>query len=192
VTVGLSQIEQYGERLYFVSQAGFFSADMDFSSARFISGDGPESYEKFSIANGIVYFRKSGVTGKGGIYAMNLDGTGQRRLVDGGTGDFAAGDGYVFYIDAELRVCRADALTGEQSRVGSWTADRICMSGSGAIIRNTGDGFSLYQIQPDSGEGEKVSEAGVGGFQPLGGGKAVCAMWDGNGIRYALAELPAG
>jgi hypothetical protein len=184
VTVGLSRVESGGDRLYFVSQAGFFSTDEYFRSAAFICGDGPESYEKFVIAGGKVIFRKSGVSGKGGIYSMNLDGTAQVRLTDAEALDFAANGTDVYWLDADMHLFWLDALTGGRRQIGEWTADRIgLLDGGGILIRNAYDKFSLYLIDPVDGAGEKISAGSVGSFAAQGGQAAFCP-WEASGSRF--------
>jgi hypothetical protein len=190
--VGLSQVESYEGRLFFVSQAGFFSADTDFRTAVFICDDGPESYERFKIAGGRVYYRRGGASGEGGLYVMDLDGGRQRRLYAGEATDFDTDGETFYYIDArDGQIFRRDAVPADASgpeggpvsadvpgdavRVGEaaeLTGDAVTVCGNGdLVVRSLNDGCNLYLYErggaADS-AARKLTEGGAGGAVAFG------------------------
>ncbi|MCL2165459.1 MAG: DUF5050 domain-containing protein, partial [Oscillospiraceae bacterium] len=148
VLLGISRAVEYDGRLYFASQAGFFSANTDMDSVSFICDDGPQSQEKYEISGGKIFYIYRRPDQAGYLYMMDIDGDNKIKLLSEPVCDFDI-DGYdLYYINAvNGYIYRLDASTGQKEEVVfEKPADSIICADGYLVFRSLGDKFSIHAI----------------------------------------------
>jgi hypothetical protein len=165
---GLSQFLQAGGNLYFASQAGFFSADLEFTHITFICGDGPEIGEDFKIHGDRVFFKRGLASGEGGLYMMDLDGVAQKRLFGGIARDFDISGNILYYTDEADGALYMLDVESESPAVRAFDDDDqtydavICREGGGLVVRSPVDGYGLYAAEAGDAQTRRITEKGAG------------------------------
>ena len=157
--VGLTQIEKDDDKLYFVSEAGFFRADADFRTVTFLCDDGPNNREKFQIRSGSIFYLNRNSFDKNGLYVMDLDGNNKKMIIEGNIKDFYAmmsfdtdfNDLTVYYINQDDYdyIYHGNIRTEQKVLVKDVSADKILVENGSIFYRNTSDRFSIYQLETD-------------------------------------------
>ncbi|MCL2060079.1 MAG: DUF5050 domain-containing protein [Oscillospiraceae bacterium] len=164
---GMSQFRQFDDRLYFSSQAGFFSTDIGFMTATFVNGDGPEIGEDFLVSGDKAFFRRSIVSGESGLYMLDLKSGQQRRIFGGNAAGFDVSANFIYFTDADegamyMFDTDSDAPAVRMFEDGGLTGDIvICREGGGLVVRSPENGFALYVMDSDSFNVRKITEGGA-------------------------------
>ena len=167
---GLSRFGQFDDRLYFTSQAGFFSSDLEFTTATFICADGPEIGEEFIVYGNNVAFKKSAVSGESGLYALDLESGVQKRIFGGNAAGFDIYENKVVYTDAEDGGLYIQDIDSDTPAIGIFTegelpCDSVFFNDNGGItVRSPENGYAVYAIELSEFSIQRLTESGVGIF----------------------------
>ena len=186
IFMGVSGMVPYNGAVYFSSQAGFFKANAGFTSVTFLFDDGPQSDSKYLIRNGTVFYSVNGGSENGGIYAVELDGSGKRCVVPGAVMDFdVSGSGeYLYFSGAQdLIVCRVTLGNGEVMRMNDVKADRLIVAGERLVYRSTGERLGLFVLEAgERSRPRKLTEGGADNLTVFGDDIFYCDWQDGGNL----------
>ena len=192
VLVGVTQLEEYDGFMYFVSLAGFFVADLQLTSARLVTDDGPEQGAPFLLRDGSVYYQRDGVSSSPGIYEMALDSGTRRRLHDGLATAFDMEPGasrYLYFTSQDdLSLCRVSLENGELDRFMDLMSDMVVAAEPGLIVRDLQGGYAIDAIATGDVATRLLVPGGVDGIVAAGGFVYYNAWRD--GFALCCAPLP--
>ena len=165
---GLSNFRQYGDRLYFTSQAGFFSADIGFMTAAFITGEGPEIGEDFIVDGGRVFFKRGIVSGEGGLYMLDLANGVQKRIYGGIVAGFDISANIIYYTDAADGSLYMQDIDSDNPAVKILNENEMacdivyCREGGGIVVRSPENGYGLYTVDIAKAQSRRLAGGGAG------------------------------
>jgi len=204
---GLTNFIVDGDWLYFVSGAGFFRANIDFTAASFLYGDGPEPGEDFKVSGDRVFYIKSALSGDGGLYMMDFISGSQILIFSGETAGFDVFGDYIYFTDAadgslyslNIGVDIAPVRITIEGALGFDTV--ICRDDGVILARSINNGHALYLIdiagelgnrlddREDVTSGEDEPNGGIGVKRLTNGGVSVLANI-GDYIYYEAWDMP--